>query len=884
MELKTLGGLRLEGTQFSQPKPLLLLTYLNLKGSQVRKHLAKLFWPQGQRLKSLSMTLNRLKQQSGELVVSDNIKAWSMIPSDAQTLLQALDKSQWQRASETYSGAFLEGITLDDWSSELEEWVYTTREYLAERVQYALLNLAEEAAKRQDFAIAGKLAERAYRLPGLSSTDVNHLKRLYPLLSAGSSLLAPEVRKELDGYGISLVLSKDESKALFKPSSSSTLPKRVTSFIGRKDELIEINELFNQTQLLTLLGTAGVGKTRLAIQYAQQQTQVESVYFVPLETITSPEQIFPTILSTLGIKQENLDAIKQLVNFIGSKSILLVLDNLEQVAKGATLFSELLGNCPNLKVLVTSRERLGLAEEQLYPLEGLKFPKALVPTHTALEYDAIRLFFERAKRLQPHFNLSQALPEIIRICNILKGLPLGLELAVAWIRLMPCADIASEIEKNLDILESTLDNIPERQRSLRAAFEYSLNLLSDKEQALLSKLSVFRGGFRRDAATEIAGATLPLLMNLSNKSLLRVIPSGRFDIHPMLYQYLQEKLKPDQALSIQSKHLHFYLNLIQQQHSLVKSGKQAEVMQRLSEEWDNLQAVLERCLKHQQPHELLPFLDVLRESFEFKARFREGLNLLEQLSMLLKNTQPDNLRELGRLELEKAWFLFRLGDYEKAKQTATTGLQLMPTSDNERIYAGGLHTLGIIYMHQGDYGEALTYINEALDLATGSNHEGLTATILETLGVINNYQGHYETSENYFKQAIDLNQKLGNYLDQIREMGNLAISYALQQMPDKAESMLLETIKQVRVLDVKQTLPYDLSNLALLYVEKENYLKAHELNLEALDIANETNQSEIKTGILGSLINTSSRLGMTKVAHAYGKEALRASLVTQSHP
>jgi hypothetical protein len=225
-QLKVLGGLKLEPSVFTQPKPLVLLSYLSLEGPKPRRHLAELFWPEGKRMKSLSMTLTRLRQGAGDIIKVDDRQAKTTLACDAKLLLEFLDNSHWQRADELYTGAFLDGVVLDDCSNELEDWIYTTREYLAERVQYALLKLAEEAAKEEDFVKAGLLAERAYRLPGLTGHDPGALKRLYPLLCASQSLLAPSVRKEAESFDLSLALTTKQARAIYKAEKKhdSSLP------------------------------------------------------------------------------------------------------------------------------------------------------------------------------------------------------------------------------------------------------------------------------------------------------------------------------------------------------------------------------------------------------------------------------------------------------------------------------------------------------------------------------------------------------------------------------------------------------------------------------------------------------------------------------------
>ncbi len=212
-QLKLMGGLTLDPAVFTQPKPLLLLAYLALEGAQQRRHLAELFWPDGNRMKSLSMTLTRLRKGAGDVVEADEHRAWSTSASDAGELLTALSLGAWERAAELYRGAFLDGVSLGDWGFELEEWVHATREHLAERVQHGLLELGEDAAGRRDFAAAAACAERAWRLPGAGAAEPSSLLRVYALLAAGRNVHAPEVRHELLEYGIETHLSTETARA-----------------------------------------------------------------------------------------------------------------------------------------------------------------------------------------------------------------------------------------------------------------------------------------------------------------------------------------------------------------------------------------------------------------------------------------------------------------------------------------------------------------------------------------------------------------------------------------------------------------------------------------------------------------------------------------------
>ncbi|MCA9839178.1 MAG: AAA family ATPase, partial [Trueperaceae bacterium] len=642
-QLKTLGELKLEEATFTRPMPLLLLTYLSLEGPQHRRHLAELFWQEGNRMKSLSMTLTRLRKGAGNVVEANDKIAWSTAKSDAKMVLESLDKSDWQKAIELYTGAFLEGVVLEDWSSELEDWVYTTREYLAERVQYALLYLAEEAAKRQDFDKTRNLSERAYTLPGLSGTDLAQLKRLYPLLCAGRSLLAPKVRKELDDFGLNTTLTTEEARATFKPASTlkRALPTRGTTFVGRDAELTELATLLSKpsVSLLTLLGPAGVGKTRLALQLAHEQSRLEAfkdgVYFAPLDALNHASQIALSMLTQFGLTQQgNTEPLEQLVTFIAKKHILLVLDNFEHLIQGSNILLGMLSQCPNLKLLITSRERLKLEEEHLYTLEGLAYP-TVVSENTSLS-EAVQLFRERAQQVKSDFDLEQNLTDVIGICRLVEGLPLGLELSASWVRLMTCHEIIAELEHGLELLATDAQNVPQRHRSLKAAFEQSWKLLSPKEQEVLRKLSVFVGGFRREAASEVAGATIPLLASLVDKSLLRVLQNGRYDRHPLLYQFTREKLKnqPSEETEAKTKYAYFYLELAEQAQPFLQGKEQRFWLHVLSEELNNFRAVFAWLEIADDGMKALKLATLLSTFWLQRGHFHEGrehfLTLLEK--------------------------------------------------------------------------------------------------------------------------------------------------------------------------------------------------------------------------------------------------------------
>ncbi len=288
------------------------------------------------------------------------------------------------------------------------------------------------------------------------------------------------------------------------------LPSATTSFIGRQAELAEIALLMHDPacRLLTLLGPGGIGKSRLAVQAAYQQSDqfADGVYFVPLTPIHSADLLISALNDILGLIAFGQELPRQLlIQYLFGKELLLVLDGFEHLIDAASdLVVELLAAAGRIKILVTSREVLNLREEWIRSVDGLPYPVDDAGSRID-DYAAVQLFADRARQVRADFSLHDNLIHVIRICRLVEGIPLGIELAAAWIWTLPCSLIADEIQQRLDFLSTTLRNIPERHRSMRAVFEQSWRLLSAHEQAVFKRLAVFRGSFSREAAERVAG-------------------------------------------------------------------------------------------------------------------------------------------------------------------------------------------------------------------------------------------------------------------------------------------------------------------------------------------------------------------------------------------
>ena len=430
------------------------------------------------------------------------------------------------------------------------------------------------------------------------------------------------------------------------------LPHQSTAFIGRETELAEIDALLSDPtcRLLTLVGSGGIGKTRLALRAATDQLPqfAHGVYFVPLTPVDSADMIASAIASAIQLSffgAEDLHT--QVFDYLRDKHLLLLLDNFEHLLDGVDLLIAILKSAANVKLLVTSRERLNVREEWTLALRGLSFPEATADL--ALErYSAVQLFITRARQVQPIFSLAANAEAVQRICQRTEGMPLALELAATWLRVMSCAQIAVQMEANLSFLTTPLRNVAARHRSLRAVFEQSWKMLSKAEQDVLMRLTVFRGGFDLNAAEEIAEATLSHLASLADKSLLQVNAGGRYDLHELLRQYAEEYLTLSEDVdAVRAAHSAYYLNFLAQRDTDIKGSRQQVALHRVRIELDNVQAGLDWALSHQQFDWITtPFLDCLVNFGEMGNRYIDTQMLLKQIENALAACSGDSLQFL----------------------------------------------------------------------------------------------------------------------------------------------------------------------------------------------------------------------------------------------
>lgn len=610
-----------------------------------------------------------------------------------------------------------------------------------------------------------------------------------------------------------------------KPRGS--LPGMLTPFVGREPEITSLIQLLTnpQCRLVTVFGPGGVGKTRLAIEVANRHKGhfSDGAWFVPLAPLNSPEHIISAIADAMDFKfQDPTRPQGQLLNYLRDKKALLLMDNAEHLLGGVRLFAEILQSCQQVKLLVTSRERLNLLSEWLFEAQGLPVPGQEEVEHIE-GYGSVALFLQTAQRTRAGFELHDDDRQwVVQICRIMEGMPLGIELAAAWVGVLSCEEIATEIERNIDFLTVSMRDLPERHRSLRATLDHSWNLLNSEEKAILSKLSIFRGSFSRIAAEEICGASLTALSSLKDKSLLRRTHQGWFDLHEFIRQYAATRLSEEdnQSERLKDQHALYYARCLSEWEKALQSSRQLETLTEMADEIDDLRQAWRRmvtCCDLDCKENTLFNSSIFHSSlfslslfYEMRCRNWEALSLFEESLECLKaarDTLPPDTTDwrfgtlvghvTAYLGLHHAYTM----QYRRAQELLEEAIELLETNQARVEGAQAKLMLGWVYQQQyqiqkasllyqeslrlfreegvvwweslacyllagayltlSDAQESMSAYQEGLRLADAGDLR-LRSPILMGIGRAHYLQGDYSLAASFLKESLDLSYQLGN--------------------------------------------------------------------------------------------------------------------------
>ena len=505
---------------------------------------------------------------------------------------------------------------------------------------------------------------------------------------------------------------------------ANNLPEQLTEFIGREAELAEAERLLGETRLLTILAPGGAGKTRLAIQAAADMIDEygDGVFFIALADISLSEEIVQTVAESLGLGlSADEDPLDQLLTSLATKTSLLVFDNFEHVADGAPIVTAILRGAPQVTVVATSRSRLNVGGETVLTLGGLETTWA--SPEEAMASSGIRLFLDEARRSKPGLVLDTGdLDSVAEILRLTGGLPLGIVLAAAWADMLSIPEIASEMAKNIDFLETDMGDVPDRHRSIRAVFDYTWRLLSADEQGVFASLSVFRGGFTREAAEAVAGASLRSLANLSNKSLVTANPeTGRYAVHELLRQFAEEELSDnrDRANEVFEAHARYYSGLAGEAFGMLHRSEQPRMLEILQDDIDNIRVAWHRSLVNGDGALVRPIVTAFWILYEIRGWYRSGLSILgTALDALDKESSDDSVVVARALAAAvQGWILALLGRQDEGALAAAAAIEVLESSEDIEARWLAHHCLGVCLLYQGKFSELDQLALEGLTLA-----------------------------------------------------------------------------------------------------------------------------------------------------------------------
>ncbi len=879
VEIRLLGSPQAQGptgsVRFRADKRYQFLAYLAYKNDWVsRDELSTLFWSDTTTetaRHNLRQLIKRLKIFSlpQTLEIERDQLRWQ-VSCDTKTFKEALAQGRLDEAINMYQGDFLLGLESGD-TNDFHIWLHSERETLRGKWRETLL----QQSQILDPKAAGTLLEKLLAQDPLDEEAVQHYLTL--LAKTNQTTKATTIYKTFarhlkDEFGLLPTSTTEQLLITIQPSAespktnqapktttavldkptSSTLPA-IPALIGRELELSDLAYLLSQEacQLVTITGPGGIGKTSLTVQAAREAASVftDGVHLVALETVKAVSAVPSKIAEVLLLPADNNPA-TQVTESLQHKNSLLVLDNLEHLLDSADFIAELITACPKLKILVTSRERLNLEQEQLFTLNGLTLPKATHTLEDALVSASARLFCERAKRVQLHFEVTQVdLPHLVNICQRLGGVPLALELAAVWVRAMSLSDIDKELNRSLDLLESQSRNRVERHRSLRAAFEASWTLLGVKEQEVLASCSVFRGGFSREAASAVTGATLRVLASLMDKSFFRVLPDSRFAFHPMIGEYAAEKLSSQKDASLgQEKHARYFLNVMESLDNFFESDQQKELLQRIQTDWENCLEAWKWLTEQGQTQELLRARATFILYIDEKGLYTQGHHsFAETLESLPAEAQALRSYLLG----DGACCLYMLGNFAEAKDWAQQGLDLARQLGDTHAVAKSLNILASLECDTGQKEEAIKHYQECLQLFANNDY-GARVILINLAGVEADLKRYLE-AEKHYAEALKLSKTHSDTACLTVALNGLGSLYLELQQADKAIDLHQESLRYASEAGLKTTEMYALRYLAEDYSQVDQAV-AQDYAQQALGLANQLGVREEQEWLEGLLL------------------------------
>jgi predicted ATPase/DNA-binding SARP family transcriptional activator len=799
-----------------------LFVYLILNAGTLyrRKKLAGMFWPDATEEKARAYIRHELWRirttlSSSEFLISNDIGVAFDSSADYWLDVQALEKltgavtvDDLMTGLSHYTGELLPGF--------YDEWIIIEREHLQsvyERGMARLLELLESQRRWQDIL---EWAERWISLGHAPEAAFRALMHAYYELGHHSKV-ASTYERCVHGLAELGLEPSDETRALaLKQTSTLNIPVPLTSFIGREKELTEIAGLLSKSRLVTLTGSGGVGKTRLAIQVVAEVLNLfpDGIWFFDLAFLNDAERVPNALTSVLGLRHTNdsmpfmLDI---LTGYLRSRTALLIFDNCEHLIEPcAELAGSLLQACQNLHILATSREAFRIAGEIPYRVPSLEIPKpdSKLTLNMLVKIEAVRLFVERAAAISPVFAIGLGLEDariIAQICWRLDGIPLAIELAAARAEMLTVKQILKRLDDRFEFLTRGSHTTPPRHQTLRATIEWSYDLLSEQERILFRRLAVFVGGWTLEAAEEVCSGSgihpssvLDLLGQIVNKSLVVVETPNKGETRyrrlETIRQFAREKLfETPEAAQVQGRHLSYFLKKAEEIEPHLMDAEQSKWVDYLDLELDNIRLALEWSITNKMGEEALRLFGALGWFWHIRCHFQEG----------------------------RDWVMRAIALKDKASKSAQ---------------ARALRYAGNLYWANEDYSASIIFLRESLDLYRELGDMKEVSTVLQALGVVEFARGDYGQARATLEESLSISRKVNNTAAMPRVLMHLAQFARMKEDYAAAWQYLHESLAICRQVQDDHLTTVVLQSMGDFALEQRNNLKAREYVQEALMI------------------------------------------------
>ena len=828
--------------------------------------------------------------------------------------IDAYENKEWEDAAALHSDAI--ALYTGDFLCEdlYEDWTTPYREKYRTKLLQALERAACISQQQRHLQEGIEYLNRAIEIEPHHERFYQQKMELHALVGEKEQALEcfTECERVLDDY-LGLEPSK-ETRELFQAiideeigvaalAIQNNLPKQINSFIGRQSELDQLHERFDKADchLVTILGPGGIGKTRLALEFAEELLErgrfPDGIFYVAVERVGSEFELVKRIASAMKIEfSGGTDSSAQLFDQIQDRECLLILDSFESAMDQTKLVDELIRKLEHLKCLVTSRERMRLSEEWIFDLDGLEHREDHA-SNEDFQTTAEQLFIERSAQMEAEPTATTERSAVQKICALCEGMPLAIELAAALTRIMPCEQILSNMQENLAILKTDFSDLKLEHRSINAAFEGSFSSCDVAEQKAFLKLTLFPSGFTEEAASNVASASISTLSKLVDKSMLRMRSDCRYHFHDLIRQFGNTRLLSDKKMLAKAKSCFasYYENFIQTQLTELIGPNQVEVLNEIDLEFENIRAVNDLSIESCNYELLVKICKVFSTYFEFNLLYPIGSyffqDLIDRLELRNCNDPADPLlmklktRSLGDL----GHFKMRIGEYSQSRDILNEAITMARANNHKNELRLALSSLSSSEAYLGNMEQAIELANQLDSEITSEMTWNDRATHYGSIGIVFFRSGQYEKALEFFKKPLDHTNKLsplthlmilslvGNiyyYLGKLASakeyweacfehpaisesykgyiMHNLGLIYAADGVYDLAIKYLLEGYSSSIQVGHHIQGVFALERLTEIAIDQNQHSKATQYIDQMMSIFDKTQSSQIKATALHS--------------------------------